>query len=506
MSMRITGLATGMDIDQVIKDTMKPYRVKIQQVQQNKEITEIKQKLYREVITQSREFYNKYLDIAKSDSILKSSNWSTVKFTSADEGAVTVKGLSGAKADNYTVNVQQLAKSATVTLKTTDIVNGDKISVNGISVNTKVQKLDGDGNPIDGEFINKTNSEIVSELNSKFKENGLDITAINSDFAQGIVLRTNAMGSTASFSYNLTKEQAEPELPLVIKGGTETGSNAKVVITNGSGTTYIHESNSNSITLDGVQFTFNDTTVDRDPIRVTGKVDATNIKDKIVSFINDYNTLIEKLNTLISEKRDSSYMPLTSEQKEAMSEKEIELWETKVKTGQLSRDSDLTRIANQMKSATKSMFSGSLAFLEKAGINPVADYSGTKNGTFTIDEDKLTSALESNAEDVMKLFIASNPTDSSATGVFQRIKTILYNETMTTSARLLKKAGFEGTSTVANNELTKSIEQFDRKMKDMETIFSRREQQLYTKYASLETMMNNLNSQQSYLLSQLGMA
>lgn len=501
MSMRVTGLATGLDIDQVIKDTMKPYRVKIQQVQQNKEITEIKQTLYREVIKESRDFYNKYLDVAKSDSILRSSNWSTVKYTSADEGAVTVKAQAGAKADNYTVTMTKLAKSATATLETTDIANSNEISID----------VDSLPEPIKVITTGKTNDEIVSELNTELSAAGLDITATNSDFAKGIVLKTKAMGTEATFDYSLKKYNT-PDPDTVIKSGTETGDVADITITNSSGASYTHDINTNSITLDGVQFTFNDIPVSGNTVRVTGKVDATNTKEKIVSFINDYNTLMEKLNTLTSEKRNRDFMPLTDEQKEAMSEKEIELWEAKVKTGQLSRDSDLTKIANGMKSATKSVFSGSLAFLEKVGINPVADYSGTKNGTFTIDEDKLTSALENNAEDVMKLFIASKPTDGSesekynGTGVFQRIKTILYDETMTTSARLLKKAGLEGTSLVSNNELTKSIEQFDRKMKDMETIFSRREQQLYTKYAGLETMMNNLNSQQSYLLSQLGMS
>ena len=38
--MRITGLATGLDMDEVIKESMRPYRVKIQQQQQQKEIVE----------------------------------------------------------------------------------------------------------------------------------------------------------------------------------------------------------------------------------------------------------------------------------------------------------------------------------------------------------------------------------------------------------------------------------------------------------------------------------
>ena len=52
----------------------------------------------------------------------------------------------------------------------------------------------------------------------------------------------------------------------------------------------------------------------------------------------------------------------------------------------------------------------------------------------------------------------------------------------------------------------KPAKKYERKMEDMEKAFSKKEQALYSKYATLETMMNQLNSQQSYLLSQLGMS
>lgn len=149
---------------------------------------------------------------------------------------------------------------------------------------------------------------------------------------------------------------------------------------------------------------------------MTGKTDITSTKDNIVKFINDYNTIIVKLNTLTSEKRNRDYMPLTSDQKAEMSEKEIELWEKKVKEGQLSRDSDLTRIANQMKKAMSTLVSGVNGSLEKFGIKPVSDYSGNNNGTFSIDESKLNEALTNNIEDVKNIFI-SNGSNNSEKGV-----------------------------------------------------------------------------------------
>ena len=72
----------------------------------------MKQQLYRDVIKDSREFYNKYFDVLKPDSLLASKNWGTTKFESSDSGAVSVNGLAGAKAENYKVSVTQLAYSS----------------------------------------------------------------------------------------------------------------------------------------------------------------------------------------------------------------------------------------------------------------------------------------------------------------------------------------------------------------------------------------------------------
>ena len=233
---------------------------------------------------------------------------------------------------------------------------------------------------------------------------------------------------------------------------------------------------------------------------MTGKTDITSTKDNIVKFINDYNTIIVKLNTLTSEKRNRDYMPLTSDQKAEMSEKEIELWEKKVKEGQLSRDSDLTRIANQMKKAMSTLVSGVNGSLEKFGIKSVSDYSGNNNGTFSIDESKLNEALTNNIEDVKNIFI-SNGSNNSEKGVIYRLKEILDNETQKSSSSLLQKAGMEGSATASNNTLSRKITTYEKKIKELESNFSRRQQALYSKYATLETMMNKLNTQMSSLSS-----
>lgn len=687
--MRITGLATGLDMDEVIKESMRPYRVKIQQQQQQKEIVEIKQKLYRDVLKDSRELYNKYFDVSKSDSIVLSKNWSTIKFESSDSNVVSVSANSEAVNKNFTITGS--SATATKATLTEGIGEGDKIVVDGkeftlsgstdrervSNLNKELEKagikvcvsytdfagsVDGENkkglifestvlgekgsftlggsvhsvnieeikgsNATEAKFTGitiknirdskeikigdkviglnldsskeYTKDELVSELNKKLEEEKIDfrakvdednnvtlvstksgeltdlptleitlennsivngafengnnatksITSLNLSEIEGKVLFID--GKKVEFSLkdsildldalnksleeknlNVSAEIKDGKLSLISKTSGESksldisvieepaegftpiiqGKDANIIIKDSKGGVYTHKGDSNVVTLDGVTFKF-DGEIPADGIKITSKKDSTKTKEMVVNFFNDYNKLMEKLNTLTMEKRDRSYSPLTDEQKKEMSESEIKLWNERVEKGQLSRDSDLSRIINSLKNAMTTMVDGIDINLEDIGVKPVSDYGGVKNGTFTIDENKLTAALEEDPNKVMRLFTAT-PTDSknltsaeknSKSGIAQRLKSILYDETMTVSARLLKKAGYEGTTTVTNNELTKSIEKYERKVKDMEKAFSKKEQALYSKYATLETMMNQLNSQQSYLLSQLGMA
>ena len=62
MATRITGLATGLDVDSIVKTTMKAYQTKIDQQIQKKDVLEIKQKQARELVKKANDFFNKYLD------------------------------------------------------------------------------------------------------------------------------------------------------------------------------------------------------------------------------------------------------------------------------------------------------------------------------------------------------------------------------------------------------------------------------------------------------------
>lgn len=622
MSNRITGLATGLDVDELVKNTMKAYQTKIDLQTQKKDVLEIKQKLYRDIIQEGQDFYNKYFNLAKSDSLLSSKNYVTTKFDSSDAMVATATGLSGAVKDNYKVNVTQVAESAKKTYSGSELVGDIEIKSNDQSVFIKASELDG-----------KTDKEKAALINSRVMSIGL--TASVSDFKEGITIETKGTGKTSTFSVNLGGsivdatvngttsaeiltsgwsvtdlysdtasdlmfnvsgksviikaseikdsiksiqekidkldstvpeqaleiEQLEKEKSKVVNstinsklssvglkstlsddlssitiesntsgekftftsgtavdthttGGTMStyeGKNLHATFSNSKGTVVYDDTNvsaTNKPVLDGVQFNITDV----GEAKFVGKTDATDAKTKIINLVNDYNKLIEKLNKLTLDKRDRSYMPLSESQKEEMTDKEIELWNEKVEKGQLSRDNDLKRIVNDLKNAMTNSVIGATTTLEGIGISPVENYT-TKNGMLEINEEKLTTALESDPDAVMKIFI-QKPEDTtgmtaseiqSKTGIMYRMKDILNDEFVSTSkSALINKAGIEGTVSFTQSTLSRQITEYEKKIKEMNSTLSDKEQALYSKYASLETAMNNFNSQAAYLSNFFG--
>lgn len=241
------------------------------------------------------------------------------------------------------------------------------------------------------------------------------------------------------------------------------------------------------------------------PESLTGSTNVSDLKDKIVKFVNDYNTLLSSINTKIYETRDKDYMPLTDAQREAMTEDQITAWETKAKTGLIRKDSNLERITSAMKSAMSSVVSGTGLTLEKIGISPVANYA-EKNGTYTINEATLTQALEENAGNVKDMFTraASTTNTNDKGGIFTQLAATLKSEFKTSTSSLAKKVGLDGTSTQYSNTLTKNIYEKKLLIADLNASFTDKETALYNKYSALETALQTMNSQQASLSSMLG--
>lgn len=503
MTNRITGTNSGIDVDAVVKASLSTEQNKIDKAYQQQKIYEYQQEQLREIVDQCTDFYDKYLDILSSDSLMKSSAYETISFT-GDNNNVTAKGYAGAETGNYTIEVESIASKASTVIdkgafKYDDKGNGvlsikinDEEPIN-IAVKTSINDKDGS--------ITVDYKATAEELNEKLAEKGL--TAKFSEISGGLVIESKSTGSDQKFRAEVGWFEGSLEdfssSSIIYNKQTITGGTDCEITINGS---KIDPQSTNTFKLDNIEFTVNKTGT----TELIGKNDGTQLKETIVNFINDYNNLITTINEKLSEDRDKDYMPLTEEQKSEMTESEIKKWEEKAQTGLLRNDNDLKRIQSALKESMRTFMSSSGLNLEAIGITPVNNY-GTKNGTFTINEDKLTKAIEENPEGVKELFTKEASKDGNGSnakgGILIQLQSVLKSETKSSGSALSKRIGFVGTSTENNNTLKRNIAKQKKLMSELKEKYATKETALYKKYSALETMLEKLNAQSNSLYSML---
>ena len=269
-----------------------------------------------------------------------------------------------------------------------------------------------------------------------------------------------------------------------------TGQNA-IITVNGNTIT----SNSNSFTVDGTTLDVSELETGEQDISVTVSNDTSKAKDAIKTFVEDYNKLVDELYGETKTKYDREFQPLTDEQREEMSDKEIEQWEEKAKTGLLYQDNTINRFLTDLRSSVSGISFKGMTIAD-LGIETSSVYS--ENGKLTLDEAALDKALSENAEDIATFFTDEN-------GFAARVSGAL-NDAVQTNGRdkgsLVALAGVENTSSVAENRISKQIDSYKKAIEVLEERYENEQSRYWKQFTALETAMNSYNSQSSWLSSQ----
>ncbi|MDK2936916.1 MAG: flagellar hook-associated protein 2 [Eubacteriaceae bacterium] len=345
-------------------------------------------------------------------------------------------------------------------------------------------------NGVDFSFDQTTTlASIISQVNSS----DAGVTMAYSSLTDGFTLTADDSGEGNEISIADTSGNLMAAMGLT--SGTSTdGQNAILTVNN-----VAIVRSSNEFTIDGVKITLEEDVDAADPITdpITIKLssDTTELKDKIKSFVEDYNTMIDLINGLTKEDKNSDYAPLTDDQKEEMSDSEIEKWEAKAKSGILRGDSLLRGIASNMQSLMyRSAVSGGLS-LYNLGIQS-AGYA--ENGKLEIDEEKLDQVLASDIQGVKELFT------TETTGIANALDSIIDSAAKTSGARgsrgsLIEKAGYESTTSSTQNSIYDSMQDVNEYIAKLKDQLEDEESRYWSKFTALETALQQLNVQGSMI-------
>ena len=138
-------------------------------------------------------------------------------------------------------------------------------------------------------------------------------------------------------------------------------------------------------------------------VTFSASADIDGVTEKVKKFIEDYNALVEEINTQITTKPDSSYGPLTDEQKDEMSETSIENWEKKAKQGILFNDTTMRELSMDMQGVLTELVGSvaNYADLEDIGITISTDYKD--GGKLVFNESAFRTAMTDEPDKVSNL-------------------------------------------------------------------------------------------------------
>lgn len=347
-------------------------------------------------------------------------------------------------------------------------------------------------------------TDTMSKMITKINDSGVGATASYNSLSDKFVISASREGTA-----NKLNLSADFKTRMNLDTGTYIAAENAILSLNGVEIVQ----DSNSFLVEGMQITLNAEHAAIDgPIKIDMKVDSTKIIDQIKGFLDVYNGLVKSVGSLLGEKVYREFKPLTDEQKEAMSEKDVENWEKKSRSGVLKGKFEIDSILNRMRQALSEKVEGVGLTLEQIGIDTTSNYQD--RGKLVIeDEQKLKSALENNYSEVVKLF--SNESDKTYSdkananerykenGLANRLYDIMEDSISTrigTNGKrgtLVEYAGLENTATVTENVLSKRIGEYDTKISQLMTYLQNKESYYFSMFSRMETAINKMNSQSS---------
>jgi flagellar hook-associated protein 2 len=503
--LRITGLASGLDTESIVKKLMDAERVPLNKVIQTKKWQEWQRDAYREVNT-------KLLDLRTSMQNLRlQSAFNQVSVSSSDSSKIDVKQNGSPSQTSYTISEAKMFTPGTPA--------SVKFGAAGVANDTtQIGAGNGFEFQLNGKAIQITDTDTIqstiAKINALSAETGITASYSSGDNALVFIAKdsqtaVSITGVTAANKFNITNGTVnDTQNDFGVNGvQSKAAENGQVTI---NGVTLTIKSN--DFTFDGIRYSLKSDIPAGSNISISQTVNVDGIFNNIKSFVDKYNEIVKSLNGKLQEKRYRDFPPLLDEQRKEMKENEITLWEEKAKSGLLQNDALVSQTLNGLRNALTVQVSGaaeSMNTLYEIGISPSTNYRD--NGILTIDETKLKSAIQNNPEEVKalftKLYDTGNSRDTTITSSVKfensGIAWRLYDQLNQSISKLTQKAG-SSSSIVGNSIIEQSLKQLDQRIDQWETRLQKKEEQYWKKFTEMEKAMSKANSQSSWLFQQLG--
>ncbi len=261
---------------------------------------------------------------------------------------------------------------------------------------------------------------------------------------------------------------------------------------------------SNQFSINGLSITAQAVTGEGDAnaITITTQSDVQGMYDKIKDFLTQYNSLINEITSLYNADSAKGYEPLTNEEKDAMSDTEVEKWEEKIKSSLLRRDDSLESVMNAMTSSMSKGYeiNGKKYYLSSFGIKTLGYLNAAENeqNAYHIDGDEDDASVSGNSD---KLMTALTEDPDTVIEFMQQLTNGLYESVgkkmQTSTLSSVYKVYNDKEMASEYSDYTDLIKKWEQKLQDQEDYY-------YNKFSAMETALSKLQSQTSSMSNLFG--
>lgn len=266
------------------------------------------------------------------------------------------------------------------------------------------------------------------------------------------------------------------------------------------------ERSSNTFDVDGVSLTLNTNAAEKfsaaEPVTFNVNENPDELAENVSKFVDDYNELITFLDKAVSTKHDKKYPPLTDAQRKEMSAEEEKNWDEKAKEGMLFSNNNVSRLYYDLRSAIGSIVKDNNLTMGDLGISSsFGDYTGK----LSFDKEKFKETYGKDPSAVKDFFTNTSKNGSmSEVGIAGKIKAVLSNNigTIGENGILVREAGTKGTPSENSNFAKTRIDEYQKMIDTLKDRLKLERKRYWDQFTRLETVMQNLNTQSSWLADQ----
>lgn len=504
MAMRVTGMYSGLDTESIIQELVAAKRTKVDDAKKAQTKLEWKQQAWADLNKKIKSFYTKTLSDLRYSTAYKRkttilSDSSVADVVTGDNAMLSVQSL----------EIKKLAKAGYMTGGEVKTADGEKATSGTLVTDLGIDAGSSFKIKVGGKEKTITIDEktTLGSLTNKLSEAG--VTANFDAATQRLFIGAAESGKDADF----TIEAANGGDAVLDKLGLLEKKNADGSVDQ-SGATRVKGEDA-EIWLNGARFTSSDNTFEINgltitckeetskPVTLTTKTDTSGIYDMVKNFITEYSNLINEMDKLYNAESSKGYEPLTDEEKEAMSEGEIEKWETKIKDSLLRRDSTLSDVSSALKQIMASGFevNGKKMYLFDFGIETPGYFDAEDNekNAYYIKGDE-DSAFYSSDANSLKAMIESDP--DAVADFFTQLSRSLYSKL---SEKMSSVKDYRSYGNVYDDIKMKSdYDGYTSKIKDLEDKLKAYEDKWYKKFSVMETAMAKMQSNMNAITGLLG--